>query len=137
MAIIVPVALDEMKAETFATPVANQLNSLVWSAWQPLTLVNSWSNYPGYAVASVRKNVGMDLLQVRGMVTGGAQATTIATLPAGYRPATTYELLTYVYGGSIGFAQLVVYNDGRLTLNQAVWATGLTGSLFCTVPFAA
>lgn len=135
MAITRPVTRTIISTPDFGIPVTDQLNNLPWSPWQNLTMQNGWQNYPGYAVAGVRRSVGMDLLQLRGMVHSGGQNTVIAVLPAGYRPASTFELLTYVYAGKIDFAQIVVSFNGNVTLNQATWVTGLTGSLYCTIPY--
>jgi hypothetical protein len=63
-------------------------------AWQPITLTGSWTNRPGYTVASYRKLFSGSNLQIvlnlsAGTLTNG---TTIFTLPVGYRPISIVQM---------------------------------------------
>lgn len=67
-------------------PATMQLNILYETPGQMIapTLVNSWANVGGYVSAGYRREAGRVFLD--GTVTGGAAASTITTLPVGYRP---------------------------------------------------
>jgi len=55
------------------------------TVWHPLAYVNSWANYGApYGPCGYRK-LSSGLVVLRGLCQGGT-ASTIATLPAGYRP---------------------------------------------------
>lgn len=102
MAIVVPKALDEMKAETFAAPVATALNG---SAFTPVTFQNGWAGEgSGYMPVSYLKMGGLVIVQ------GSMQhpnADTVSffvawTLPAGYRPAQTMRCFGQGFKTAVG-----------------------------------
>lgn len=132
MAIAQPVTRTIISTVDFGIPVAQFINAWTPTPWSAMVLQNGWTQYngTGYPPCQYRK-VG-PWLQLRGMTTGGTVGGVACTLPVGYRPTYTYETLAYQYNGAISFCQLVVYNDGRVTLN----APGLIGtaSMYQQIP---
>lgn len=108
------------------------LGSSGTTAWTAVTFQNSWANFgAGYASCAYRK-VG-DMVQLRGLATGGLRDTTIFTLPTGYRPPAT--LLFPNVNGDGGAGILV----GRLDVETsgAVHTTGCTVDSVAWVPLTA
>lgn len=132
MAITVPVAGQEISVSTFGKPVADEVNRLTplvdnrsWSAWQPIAFNAPWTNYGGaYPPTQVRKSVGLDLLMVRGGITGGNANTNVGTLPAGYRPAYQFEFITYIYAGGVGWSQIAFQTSGNV-ICSGTWTGAL------------
>jgi len=84
-------------------------------AWTDFTFNTGWGNFGSGFVEGEYKKVG-DLIFLRGLVgrTSGS-ATTIATLPSGYRPLA--GVLTAQMSDS-GIARIDVGNDGNITHNS-------------------
>lgn len=80
------------------------------SGWLTLALVNSWA-VSGGLTPQYRKINGQ--VFIRGRVTGGS-ATTIATLPSGYRPA-AIRRFACSGGGATDLGNVSVNADGTLT----------------------
>ncbi len=55
----------------------------------PLTLVNSWTNYPAYGTASYIYNPATKVVDVTGLVRSGVIGSVIAALPARFSPTTS------------------------------------------------
>lgn len=90
-------------------------------------LQNGWSNYGDvWAPAKVRKSGGV--VTVEGLVLGGANFTTVLTLPAGYRPPATLIFMTLRDGGP---ARIDVHPDGTVEVREGAgsWVS-LTGVTF-------
>lgn len=89
----------------------------VATGWTPLTLVNGWVSYSAsdssFPVAAYRRSAD-GTVSFRGMVKSGSTGT-IATLPVGFRPAST--VLEYLPGGG-GIA------DVRVNAAGAVYVSG-------------
>lgn len=76
--------------------------ALVPEPWQTLSLQNGWVARGGYYTPSYRREPGELVRLVGGMIDGtNDNGTIIATLPAGYRPASDQPLA-------------LLGNDGRL-----------------------
>lgn len=93
------------------------------SAWQTLTFVAAASSSPTYATVGVRSEPLYNVARLRGgILIGGAgitQNTTIATIPVGYRPASTVGLNVRVSGQA--FNRLMTINtDGTITLESGL-----------------
>lgn len=134
MVLLRPVTKTIISTTEFGQPVYDWIMANSPSAWQTLTMQNGWTPYAvgSYPPCSFRRLGNM--LQLRGMTSGGVPGNVpCATLPAGFRPLYTYEVLTYQYNGQINFAQLAVYVDGKITLNNQGANIG-TASLYCQIP---
>lgn len=91
--------------------------------WIPMGLVGTgWANYgAGWAFAAYRK-VG-DVVQIRGLIGGGAIGATIAVMPDGYRPL-EHQIVTGQVdygGGGWHAARIDILSDGVL---RAYWNGG-------------
>lgn len=95
--------------------------------WYAPTLLNSWANSGGAnRVAGYCKDA-MGIVHLRGVLTGGTNGTTIFTLPAGYRPAST-EFFAVVANAS--FAPVVIQSDGTVMLTAGSPTLSLCGITF-------
>ena len=106
-----------LRAATFLEELANLGNPEAWrivgASGQP-AFENSWSNYgSGEADAAFYKHI--DQVYIKGSVTGGSSATTIFTLPEGYRPA---ELIRFAVADSTSSRGNVSINtSGEVRVN--------------------
>jgi len=93
-------------------------------AWTALTLAGAWSNVSGTA-SYLRTAEG--LVIVKGLVTGGAASSTIATLPAGYRPSasTNFSGIAGTTAVSLG-----VDTAGAITAGATAANTSLDNIIF-------
>ena len=68
-------------------PSGNYIIGFVDSGWLTPTLLNSWANFgSGFQTARYRR-IGTQQVEIQGLVTGGTgPASTVFTLPAGFRP---------------------------------------------------
>jgi hypothetical protein len=95
------------------------------TAWSAPTLQNSWVNFGGgFTNAGYRLN-GTTVL-VRGTIKNGTitSGTLLFTLPAGYRPTATHELVGYASGGTTWMAQIAT--NGQVTIGNGGNAAGIT-----------
>jgi len=96
-------------------------------AWTPLPLANGWTNYgAGYAPAQyVRLPSG--LVVVQGLIAPGTltDGTTVATLPASYRPAASLEFLTKTSTTTQSFTVFDVLTSGALNIYHAAGAVNV------------
>ena len=99
-------------------------------AWIAPTLLNSWVNYGGgYANAGYWKD-SHGVVHLRGLVKSGGTASTIFTLPAGYRPAAN-ELFLVASGTTPTFAQIAIDTAGGVVfLNGSNGYVSLSGITF-------
>ncbi|MCP3744262.1 hypothetical protein [Paenibacillus sp. A3M_27_13] len=111
------------QANTRLSVVENKKADKDNPAWIIPTLVNGWVSVVGGApyTASYYKD-SLGIVHMRGWVTGGvtAQATTIFTLPVGYRPKQRGMFVVYDTGGAgttLKFATISVNLDGRVTVD--------------------
>lgn len=79
------------------------------TGWTSLTLVNSWTVSGG--LTPQYRRIG-NRVTLRGRTTGGS-STTIATLPAGFRPATATRLPVSEAGTS-GVSNMTINTDGTI-----------------------
>lgn len=87
--------------------------------WTAVTFQNSWANYgSGYQTCQYRR-VG-DMLQLRGVMTGGVSGSVPFTLPAGYRVPALIEVSVIGTGTA---PRLALQTDGSVTC----FATGPVG----------
>ena len=115
-------AIANVKALESYSPVVNDIVScfsfasylLVLGAmgvtvvWIAPTLLNTWANVgAGFATAGYYKDA-CGIVHLRGLVTGGT-ASTIVTLPAGYRPALIED---YAQSQNSLFSQMRVHSNG-------------------------
>lgn len=123
MVLIVPSAGTEINVTNFGKPVTDAVNAnaasltnMGWSAWQPIAFIAPWANYgQAYPPTQIRKNVGLDMLMVRGAImTATTSTNNVGYWPAGYRPAYNYEFITYMYLGGIQWAQIAFRTDGLM-----------------------
>jgi hypothetical protein len=94
-------------ATTCATPGLH-----VDNGWCSMTLQNGWINYN----ASVYQTAGYTrasdgLVTLKGLLSSGSTSAVIATLPAGYRPATQLLMATQSAGS---WARLDIHTDGTI-----------------------
>lgn len=106
-----------------------------FGAWTGLTYTNSggttWTDYGGVYQPGQYRIVG-DMVYLRGLCkrTAGA-GTTIATLPAGYRPATYTQLVSTKASG--GIARIDIATSGTIIDADAVGATWITLNLVFSI----
>jgi hypothetical protein len=113
------------------------LSSKTQSAFQELTLVNSWVNYGlGHRTAQVRKYDNGDVM-VRGVIKGGNTNldTVITTLPDGMRPASPELFTVSCFNTSTNTkssATLKINPNGDLTVDTVPgnWWLTLSGIQF-------
>ena len=98
MPITVPVRDQEISAETFGAPVANQLNGLIPTAWVNPAFLNGWANMAGFLALRYRKV--SDAVTVQGCITGGTLGSAAFNLPIGFRPTGDIMLVTGGWSGS-------------------------------------
>jgi hypothetical protein len=90
-------------------------------AWIAPTLLNSWVNLgDSYPTAGYRKNQ-FGMVELRGIVTGGASGSVICVLPEGYRPAKT---CSGVITSSTGTGRVWLYPTGNVTHSTGAYGTG-------------
>lgn len=89
--------------------------------WATPTLLNSWTNYgSGYQAARYRR-LASGRVEIQGLVTGGTgPASTVFTLPAGYRPAAALIFATIANNA---IARIDVEADG-----DVIWRIGGTNA---------
>lgn len=90
--------------------------------WTAVTFQNSWANYGGgYQTCQYRKDG--DMVQLRGVMTGGVASTVAFTLPVGFRPPMLIEIPGIGGGTNPRFS---VATDGQVTImgNPNFWITG-------------
>lgn len=96
--------------------------SVAGETWHAMTLLNSWVNFgSGYANAQYRKIAGPgNSVEIIGTVASGTANTILATLPAGYRPASNIRQLIYAFGASMNISTetpaITVDTSGNITL---------------------
>ena len=93
-------------------------------AWKPLPFAAGWTNYGGGYVTGAYRKDQLGRVQLRGLVTrsaGPPAPTTIARLPAGYRPPE--KMLFTVGGGEPQTSARIDVSAG----GEVFWFTGPTG----------
>ncbi len=99
-------------------------NSITIPIWVPLLLGNNWAYYGSpYAVPAYTKTSAGSVM-LKGMIKGGSIGGGIATLPAGYRPATNEDLLLQNDSNSAA-GRLDVTSSGLIneTVGSNVWVS--------------
>jgi len=104
---------------------ADLKQTIIQPAWLDLTLENSWVNYDSGAVTYPKAQYYKDtagFVHIRGLIRNGttASGTTVATLPAGYRPETRQHFATT---SQDLFAYIRIDSDGaiRATSSRSAW----------------
>ncbi len=102
-------------------PSGNYIVGFVDSGWIAPTLLNSWTNFgAGFQTARYRR-IGTQQVEIQGLVTGGTgPASTVFTLPTGFRPPATLVFATIANNA---IARLDVQSDGLVR-----WALGGTNA---------
>lgn len=97
------------------------------AAWTAPTMNSPWANYGGaFAPAGYRKKG--DRVHLRGLVQGGATASTIFTLPTGYRP--DYNVAIQTTSNDLS-ARVGISSGGVVTFDA-----GSSGGWVCLDPVA-
>jgi len=91
------------------TDLVAQLNAVPWNN---AALVNSWVAFSAGNPALQYRKVG-DMVQLRGLLKGGANGATITTLPTGYRPP--QQLLAPSISGDGVACRLTFETSGIIT----------------------
>lgn len=83
-----------------------------------LTLVNSWAVVSSSQTPTARLNASDNTVRLKGPVSGGADATTICTLPVGYRPAYKRQFLVPINTSApaYGNARITVETTGVVSI---------------------
>lgn len=82
--------------------------------WTDVTFENSWVNFgSGFNDAQFRQ-LGVEHVEIRGLVKDGTVSTNIFTLPAELRPIANYG---YAVVSNNAFGHVVVRSDGGVRLN--------------------
>ena len=85
------------------------------SGWMYMSLVNSWSyagggwSVPGYRLEG-------NLVRLRGLAYGGVTNTTVATLPAAFRPPSSFICTTFTTSSGGASAQLSCLTSGVINI---------------------
>jgi hypothetical protein len=90
------------------------------STWLPGAWTTPSNNSPwtaGLSGALMYRRELSGMIRLRGSASGGPSATVIATLPAGFRPATALLLPVASSGGT--YAQIGISTGGAITTSQA------------------
>jgi hypothetical protein len=93
--------------------------------WVAAVLENSWANAGGGGAEAAYCLLG-GVTFLKGRVTGGALATTVLTLPAGFRPAEDRRLAIPVYDAGIHYGGLLYVSSAG---EVQVYATGPAGTV--------
>ena len=93
--------------------------------WTALGLAAGWTNHSSdWESAGFRKDTSASRVDLRGLITNAgmpAPGSTIATLPAGYRPLRR-QMFAIQTGNPDGVGRLSIASDGRI-----VWDSGASG----------
>lgn len=87
------------------TNLQNNKANKIQEAWITPTLLNGWVNAVGNEIQFYKDNFG--IVRMRGTASGGTFATTVFTLPVGYRPIRHYGANTTAGIGSIGYITIL------------------------------
>jgi hypothetical protein len=103
--------LRARNASEMQQELTDLLSTVTPTAWTAVTFQNSWANYgSGWQTAQYRK-IG-DIVYLRGLIAGGASATTAFTLPVGFRPPSS--LLFAVDKETLTHGRLDVLSSGNV-----------------------
>lgn len=100
--------IGNMRPSNVATPILNnstttivlKAGEIVQQAWQAPSLLNSWANYGiGHNPAGYFKDT-LGIVHLRGLVKDGTVGQAIFTLPTGYRPSYTEDIIVLCYNGA-------------------------------------
>jgi hypothetical protein len=86
------------------TDIAALKTATAVTAWTNLVLTNGWTNVGGWGIPQYRK-VG-DMVQLRGLVSGGAANSSLTTLPVGFRPPDQMTLPYAVNGTGANYLSI-------------------------------
>lgn len=126
---------DYAKNSDISASIAAAVKEATNPAWITPTLQNGWGPYAGPTAMPVgyRKVGGM--VQLRGLIGGGALGTTMWVMPAGFRPKAGGSVRQAVLaaGGSLKYTNMLVESTGVVKFNatdaanlQYVSLTGLS-----------
>jgi hypothetical protein len=116
---------DAVNANT--TDIAALKTATTVTPWTALTLTNGWTNVGGFGTAQYRK-VG-DMVQLRGLVTGGAISAVIGNLPAGFRPLIQMTVPFAQNGVGANYLSLTPNGDITPAANGYVSLSGIAFSI--------
>lgn len=121
---------DAAALAAFGEAPQPQVSTSALPAWSNLTLSAGWVNLDSGSntLAQYRKDA-QGRVWVRGTIKNGTttDGTTIATLPAGYTPASIHRFVVSNSLGSGGAAAKIIVNaDGTMTIRGVVTATDLS-----------
>lgn len=104
--------------------VVGGTTKLEQEAWTYPALGGSWVNYAsGYSSLGYRKD-SMGYLRLRGVIKSGTSASTIFTLPVGYRPAYHTEFVVASATGTT--ANVIVYSTGIVSIETMATNTWIS-----------
>ncbi len=103
----------------YLTPVAPASTPPDYDPAEPLypPFENSWANLAAHQACSFRlqfRNQSLESVKMRGALTGGSLPSVVFTLPAGYRPALSQQILVPGTDGT------TIYT-GRVDPDGSVW----------------
>jgi hypothetical protein len=97
------------------------------SAWQTLSFPTNSASAAGYATVGARLETLYGVVRLRGALQitapGFSGGTTLATLPVGYRPPTTYRCSARFAGTGASSTFLTINTDGTITLSSNTTAS--------------
>lgn len=102
-------------------PVFSAVSWITDTDWIPVTLLNGWTNYPGWEPAALRRHNG--LVFMRGLIQSGTttDGTQILNLPVGYRPSATGKHVSTAIAGGTGVIK--VRESGTIDCGTPVSST--------------
>ena len=116
MAITRPVTKTIISTVNFGIPVADTVNqhdidiaALKPTAWVPLSLQNGWVTH--IATPAYRK-IG-DIVYLRGNVKSGTDGSNMFTMPVGFRPLDTVEMVVFAYYNYWDFSTVTIRTNGE------------------------
>jgi len=116
---------DAVNANT--TDVAALKTATAVTPWTNLTLLNGWTNVGGFGTAQYRK-VG-DMVQLRGLVTGGAISAVIGNLSVGFRPIVQLTVPFAQNGVGANYLSITPNGDISPAANGYVSLSGIQFSI--------
>lgn len=121
MAINRPITKTIISTTAWGIPITDEVNRIASltdsrtpTVWTNLTLGNGWTSTGSNGVPGYRK-IG-DMVYLRGMISGGANSTTCATLPTGFRPPSLTDLICYQWPSAPGACLASIAASGAITI---------------------
>lgn len=113
---------------------AAELEEITPQVWQPLSLLNGWTNRAGQVAAQIRQR-DLVTVDVVGTISAGtvAASTALFNLPAGLGPASNQVVTATEWFSANGLAPLVVQSGGGANV---ILLTALTAGAALSFAFS-